>query len=85
MFEYEITSGIPKTEIFSYFSEAALRCNKNEQVFYGDGWEVRLFAMPDAIHCSIIMPRTLIQFRGGKKECEALIHSYRRAFMRGGA
>jgi hypothetical protein len=85
MFEYEINSGIPVAEIFSYFSEAALRCNETEQAFYGDGWEVRLLVMPDVIHCSIIMPRTLIQFRGGKVECEALIHSYRRAFMRGGA
>ena len=85
MFEYEINSGIPAIEIFSYFTEAALRCNKIEQIFYGDGWEVRLFVLPDAIHYSIVIPRTMIRFRGEKKNCERLIESYRRAFMRGGA
>jgi hypothetical protein len=85
MFEYEINSGIPEAEILSYFSDAALRCKKIERIFFGDGWEVRLLVLPYAIHRSIIIPRTLIQFRGEKAKCESLIHSFRKAFMRGGA
>lgn len=85
MFEYEINSGIPAEEILSYFTDAALRCNKVEKVFYGDGWEVRLFVLPDAIHRSIVIPRTMIRFRGEEVQCEFLIHSFRKTFMRGGA
>ncbi len=85
MFEYEINSGIPEEELRSYFMNAALSYNEDERIFYGDGWEVRLLALPDAIHRSIIIPRTMIRFRGEKVICEFLIHSFRKAFMRGGA
>lgn len=85
MFEYEINSGIPRQELCLYFKDEALSYHEDEQIYYGDGWEVRLLVLPDAIHRSIIIPRTLIQFRGEKVKCEMFIHSYRRAFMRGGA
>lgn len=85
MFEYKINSGIPEEELRLYFMDAALSYNEDERIFYGDGWEVRLFVLPDAIHRSIIIPRTMIRFRGEEVKCESLIHSFRKAFMRGGA
>ena len=85
MCTYDIYSGTPAKEIIISFTrlEAAVHREKNK--FYGDGWEVRLTLMPDSIHRSIIIPRTIIEFSGDRKKCEALIVSYRRAFMRGGA
>lgn len=85
MFEYEINSGISEEELRLYFMDAALSYKETERIFYGDGWEVRLLALPDAIHRSIIIPRTLIRFRGEKVKCESLIFFFRKAFMRGGA
>lgn len=85
MFEFEINSGIPISEIISYFSDQASSMNLREKSFCGDGWEVRLVMLPDAIHHSIIIPRTAIRFTGEKESCEELIASYRKTFMRGGA
>lgn len=85
MVTYKINSGFSIEELTPYFMRAATTFHKEKLEFYGDGWEVRLIEMPDAIHHSIVLPRTRIEFRGSRESCDALIASYRKAFMRGGA
>jgi|GEM_PF-3330514 len=85
MFTYRIDSGFSLDELIPYFIRMATTFHKEELEFYGDGWEVRLIEKPDAIHHSIILPRTLIEFSGKEEACQRLIESYRKAFMRGGA
>lgn len=85
MFQYQIDSGISSEEIIAYFLRVSTTFHKEKLIFYGDGWKVRLTMMPDAIHRSIIIPRTNIEFSGNREKCEMLIASYRKTFMRGGA
>jgi hypothetical protein len=84
MFEYKINSGIPAYEITEFFQALAVTSDEKKRIFVGDGWEVRLVELPDDIHRSIIIPRTMVIFRGEQDPCEKLIEIYRKTLMRGG-
>ncbi len=85
MFAYEINSGFSMDELIPYFMRVATTFHREKREFYGDGWKVRLIQMPDAIHHSIVLPSTRIEFFGEKDACAKVIDAYRKAFMRGGA